>query len=194
MKGISFVLFVIVTLQFVGCVDTPEKQYKTWEEQELKSGVRYDSLFKGLYFGMQHDEFRDYCYYKNTVEHDFKNQGANTSWLESKIDEMEYPAAINFYPVFDKGEITEMNALIYYKDAVFKDGIFESDSLMLDVLGLMKKWYGSDFIKIDGPNAYNEDVYVSVHGNRRISIFPTLTTEVKVWMVDLYAKENNQKK
>lgn len=192
MKGIGFVLFLIVGFWFAGCVETPEKQYKKWEEQEFGSGIRYDSLFKGLYFGMKHETFRNYCYFKNTVEHDFKMQGANTSWLESKIDEMDYPAAINFYPVFDKGVITEMNALIYYKDAVFNDGVFERDSLLLDVLNLMKKWYGHDFIKIKSPHAYQDDVYVSVRGNRRISVFPPLTTEVRVWMVDLYARKEEE--
>ena len=53
---------------------------------------------------MKHQDFRDYCYKKNTVEHDFKMGGSNTSWLESKLkDELSYPAAINFYPVFGRG-------------------------------------------------------------------------------------------
>lgn len=181
-------------LLLVRCAETPEERYIAWEQRELESGIRYDSLFKGLYFGMTHDNFRDYCYYKNTVEHDFRMQGANTSWLESKIGEMQYPAAINFYPVFDEGVITEMNAQIYYKDAVFKDGVLENDSLLLDVLGLMTNWYGEDFIRIKSPNSYETDVYVSVHGNRRISVFPALNAEVKVWMVDLNAREKKTAK
>src|SRR5690349_19873665 len=125
MRSVGGILVVVMSIVFIGCADTAEGQYKKLEQGELKSGVRYDTLFKGLYFGMKHQDFRDYCYLKNTVEHDFKNEGANTSWLESKVSEMSYPAAINFYPVFKEGVIAEMNASIYYKDAVFRDGVFE---------------------------------------------------------------------
>lgn len=189
-------LMIMLSGIFFDCTNTPAEQYKALERAELESGVRYDSLFKGFYFGMKHDKFRDYCYYMNTVKHDFKMQGPNLSWLESEIKEMSYPAAINFYPVFNEDVITEMNALIYYKDAVFKDRIFEKDSLLLDVLGLMKKWYGKEFIKIESPDSYKEDIYVSVRGNRRITVYPTinLSQEIKVWMVDLYAKGKQTEK
>jgi hypothetical protein len=192
----SWLLILITSNIFCGCANTPAERYKALERAELESGVRYDSLFKGFYFGMKHDKFRAYCYYKNTVEHDFKMQGPNLTWLESEIKEMSYPAAINFYPVFKEGVITEMDALIYYKNAVFKDRIFEKDSLLLDVLGLMKKWYGKEFIKIESPDSYREDIYVSVHGNRRITVYPTInrSQEIKVWMVDLYAKEKEAEK
>src|SRR5688572_6574423 len=141
-------LFVVITFLFYQCTDSPEAQYKALEKSERQSGVRYDSIFKGLYFGMKHQDFRDYCYKKNTIDHDFKMGGANTSWPESKLDnELSYPAAINFYPVFANGVITEMNALIYYDNAVFKDGTFEKDSLLLDVVSMMERWYGKPFFK-----------------------------------------------
>lgn len=195
-RTLSCLLMMIIGSLFGGCSETPAEQYKALERAEVESGVRYDSLFKGLYFGMKHDKFREYCYYKNTVEQDFKMQGPNTTWLESEIKEMSYPAAINFYPMFKEGVITEMNALIYYKNAVFKDGIFEKDSLLLDVLGLMKKWYTKEFIKIESPYSYKDDIYVSVQGNRRITVYPTvnLDQQIKVWMVDLYAKEKEIEK
>src|SRR5688572_30401509 len=128
-------LLVVVTFLFYRCTDSPESQYKALEKAEVESGARYDSIFKGLYFGVKHQDFRDYCYHKNTVEHDFKMGGPNTSWPESKLkDELSYPGAINFYPIFKEGVITEMNALVYYDNAVFKDGTFEKDSLLLDVV------------------------------------------------------------
>ena len=187
-------LLVAITFIFYRCTDTPEAQYKRLEEKELQSGIRYDSIFKGLYFGMKHKEFRDYCYQKNTVEHDFKMGGSNTSWLESKLEgELNYPAAINFYPVFSEGVITEMNASIYYDNAVFKDGTFEKDSLLIDVLKLMERWYEKPFLKIKSPYAYKEDIYVSICGNRRVTVYPAITSEIKVWIVDLYSKERKEK-
>jgi hypothetical protein len=183
-------LVVGVTFLFYQCTDSPETQYKALEKAELESGMRYDSIFKGLYFGMKHQDFRDYCYKKNTIEHDFKMGGSNTSWLESKLkDELSYPAAINFYPVFGDGMITEMNALIYYDNAVFKDGTFDKDSLLLDVIDMMERWYGKPFLKIKSPYAFKDDIHVSVRGNRRVTVYPAQTPEIKVWIVDLSAKK-----
>jgi len=185
-------LLIVITFLFYRCTDSPEAQYKALEKTELQSGVRYDSIFKGLYFGMKHQDFRDYCYLKNTVDHDFKMGGPNTSWPESKLNELNYPAAINFYPVFAKGVITEMNALIYYDNAVFKDGTFDKDSLLVDVITMMQRWYGKPFLKIKSPYTYKDDIYVSVHGNRRVTVYPTQTSEIKVWIVDLYAKKERE--
>ena len=42
---------------------------------------------------------------------------------------------------FKNEKISELNAAIYYKNAKFKDGKFEIDSLMLDVLKLLDTWY-----------------------------------------------------
>ena len=181
---------LLISILFYRCAETGEAQYKALERSELERGIRYDTLFKGLYFGMKHQAFRDYCYYKNTVEHDFKMEGPNTSWLESDLkNEMNYPAAINFYPIFKNGEIAEMNASVYYNNAVFKDGTFEKDSLLLDVLTMMERWYGNPFIKIKSPYSFKDDIYVSIRGNRRVTVFPAKTSEIKVWIVDLYAKE-----
>jgi hypothetical protein len=186
-------LLIIITFLFYRCTDSPEAQYKALEKTELQSGARHDSIFKGLYFGMKHQDFRDYCYQKNTVDHDFKMGGSNTSWLESKLNgELRYPAAINFYPVFAQGVITEMNALIYYDNAVFKDGTFDKDSLLLDVINMMERWYGRPFLKIKSPYAFKDDIYVSVRGNRRVTVYPAQTPEVKVWIVDLYAKKETE--
>lgn len=189
----STCLLVVIACIFCRCTDTPESEYKTLEKKELQSGVRYDSIFKGLFFGMKHKDFRDYCYQKNTVEHDFKMGGANTSWLESKLpEEMSYPAAINFYPVFTKGVIAEMNASIYYDNAVFKDGTFDKDSLLLDVLTMMERWYGNPFYEIKSPYAFKDDIYVSIRGNRRVTVYPATTSEIKVWIVDMYAKRETE--
>ena len=187
-----YLLFAVAVLS--GCVETPAERYKALEKSELARGIRYDSLFKGLYFGMKYDDFRAYCYRKNTVDHDFKVGGLKSSWVECKLPTgMDYPAAINFYPEFSGGVISEMNASVYYDNAVFKDGIFEPDSLLMDVLDLMKKWYGKDFIKITSPDPLHDDIYVSIQGNRRLTVYPSLSAEVKIWMVDLYSEKGKKK-
>ena len=86
-----------------------------------------------------------------------------------------------------------MNALIYYDNAVFKDGTFDKDSLLLDVITMMERWYGKPFLKIKSPYAFKDDIYVSVRGNRRVTVYPAQTPEIKVWIVDLYAKKEKWK-
>src|SRR5690349_16085291 len=80
------------------CSDTPEKLYKRLEEKELSSGVRYDSLFKGLYLSMPFDDFREYCMTMH-MKGIFREGGQKSGvWVECKLPtEMKYPAAINFY-------------------------------------------------------------------------------------------------
>lgn len=188
-------LCIVILLLLCGCSETPGERYLVLEREEMEKGTRYDSLFKGLYFGMKYKTFREYCYRKNIIDHEFKVGGRNSSWVECKLPtEMNYPAAINFYPEFHGGVISEMNALVYYDNAKFKDGVFESDSLLIDVLALMKRWYGSELIRIEGPDEFKDDIYVGVHGNRRVTVYPTLSTEVKVWIVDLYNEGRKKKR
>ncbi len=196
MKLIKLMAGFLLTLMFLmGCEDSPEEQYLKWEKQELATGLRYDSLFMGIYFQMPQKKFREHCYQLN-LDGKFKQGGKkNTIWVEYKMEEeMDYPAAINFYPTFENDVITEMNAAIYYDDhAVFRDGIFESDSLLMDVLNLMDEWYGKGFVLIKSPVFYQEDVYVKVTGNRRITVYPDLGGQkINVWYVDLLSKKEDE--
>lgn len=186
-------LIAILILSFIGCKETTEERYRKYEKSELAKGVRQDSLFMGLYFQMPREEFRSYCFDMN-IKGKFKQGGVkNSYWVESKLEGMNYPSAINFYPNFKNGVISELNAAIYYDNAIFKDGKFELDSLMLDVLGLMDKWYGGEVFKIKSPFFYKEDVYVKVNGNKRITIYPDPNGQmINLWYVDLTAlKEEN---
>jgi hypothetical protein len=86
-----------------------------------------------------------------------------------------------------------MHAAIYYDDnAVFKDGIFERDSLLLDVLNLLDTWYGKETFKIKSPLFYKEDVYVKLSGNRRITIYPDASGQlINLWYADMTAIKNS---
>lgn len=185
-------LFIIAIL-LLSCKESIEGRYKKYEKSELAKGVRKDSLFMGLYFQMTKEDFRTYCFDMN-LEGKFKQGGNKSSiWVESKLESTTYPAAINFYPNFKDDKISELNASIYYKNAVYKDGIFELDSLMLDVLGLMKKWYGKEVFKIKSPFFYKEDVYVMVDGNKRITIYPDSSEQmIDLWFVDLTVYEEKK--
>ena len=190
-KSLTRIAYVLIVIGLIiSCEDSVENQYRKYEKSEMAKGIRKDSLFMGLYFQMPKEEFRTYCFDKN-IEGKFKQGGnKNSTWVESKLDGTFYPAAINFYPEFKDDKISELNAAIYYKNAVYKDGIFEMDSLMLDVLNLMGKWYGGEIFKIKSPFFYKEDVYVMVDGNKRITIYPDSSGQmINLWYVDLTAVE-----
>lgn len=173
-------------LVLIGC-DSPGRRYKRLERQELSKNQRYDNLFFGIYFGMSNQEFRDYCYQRN-LDGKFRQGGRrNMIWVECKLpEEMDYPAAINFFPEFTNDTITGMNASIYYDNATFPDGKFETDSLLIDVLKLTDKWYGKGYIKIESPVFYKEDIYMKINGNRRVTITPDNNNQmINLWYVDL---------
>lgn len=187
MRSVCYIIFCF-SLSFVllGCNQSNEAKYKHFEKMELAKGMRYDSLFKGLYLKMPFKEFRTYSFDMN-IKGKFKQGGQKSpNWVQSELNEMSYPATLTFYPQFKKDSINEMNAAIYYENATFNDGIFESDSLMLDVLNLLDTWYGGKTFKIKSPNFYKEDVYVKVNGNRRITVYPDASGQIiNLWYVDL---------
>jgi hypothetical protein len=188
----SFTFLAIISFAaLTSCEESTARRYKLLEKNELASGIRQDSLFKGIYLGMSRKDFREYCYYMNTVEHEFKNDGPHTSWVISRIRKgMKYPAAINFYPVFRNEVIISMDAAIFYDFRNGEQAPYTKASLLEDVLRLLRSWYGAEFFRIAGPTTLQEDVYVSVRGNRRVIVYPTLTSEVRVRMQDLSVLEN----
>lgn len=197
-KSSRLFLLLLILAWSVGCEESPEEQYKRIEQAELASGVRYDSLFKGIHFNMKKKDFLDYCFNMN-LKDEFRQGGVkNGRWVECKLkNEMKYPGAINFFPKFKNNVITEMEAAIYYDNASYQDKVFESDSLLLDVLHLLEKWYGPGFMKIESPYFYRDDVFVKVNGNRRITVFKDISGHmINIWYMDLLAKkeedENNE--
>lgn len=182
----------VVTMR---CTYGPEQEYRQRVKKELASGVQYDSLFKGLYLGMTEKDFRDYCL-KMHIKGEFHEGGIkNGSWVEWKLkDQMKYPAAINFYPVFTDNVITEMNAGIYYDNHLSfrKEHPLVRDSLLRDVLHLMDTWYGPGFIRIKSSDASGPDVYVKVNGNRRITVYDDFSSYIiDIWFVDLSARKED---
>jgi hypothetical protein len=172
--------------------------YLMMEKRELARGIRYDSLFLGLKFGMTQKEFFDHCFQLN--REGIVKEGPMNNTVEYKMpDQFPYAGRMNFYPDYDEDNRIYKMRLYFQYDAWAPWNKAEwSDSLLPEVVKLFKKWYGGDFLKIESADRENvHPVYVKVDGNRRIAVFRGDDMKVNAIITDLTApkaKEETDKK
>lgn len=183
------VLFGCLSTIWMSCSEGAK--YKMEEAKQLASGVRYDSLFLDIQFGMTTKEFYAHCWDLN--KQGVISQGSNNSSVLLKLkDELKLEADMNFYPTFHEDKIYEMPTTFNYTAfAPWNQATF-ADSLQLDVLAYFEKNYGGGFYTIEHPK--HGVAYVKVDGNRRISIFKSDDRTVKAVFTDLTAEEAIQAK
>lgn len=171
-------LFLFGSLLSTGC----KSEYEQAVEKGLASGERHDSIFFGLQLGMTADSFYKHCWELNKTQK-FKQGQFNTS-VEYSMDEFKYPAVMNFYPTFnEEGVVAEMPVMFNYKGWAPWNKKLWADSLVLQVKGLMEKWYGPGFIEMKHPEKGTR--YVKVDGNRRIILWAVDDQYVKALFSDL---------
>jgi len=168
------VLVVMAVLMMGGC--TPAKKYKHELKRGLASGVRYDSLFMGLSFGMTENEFFDVCWELNRDS--LVRQGLNNMSVQYQMkDELKYPATMNFYPVFANGRIAEMPVRFIYDGWAPWNKEESATNLALDVKHWYEGIYGKGFITVEHP--FKGEAYTKIDGNRRITIY--IESDQYVW-------------
>ncbi len=178
MKTITKGLLLLLISLFIisGC--SPRAKYERRLKQELASGVRYDSLFLGLYFGMPEKDFYKHCWQLNQKGMIMQGETNTTAEFQLK-DELKYPAVMDFYPKFNQGKISEMPVSFKYKGWAPWNKTLSSDKLMIQVQKWYEKVYGHGFIQVKHP--LHGVAYVKVDGNRRITIFKE--NDLRVWAV-----------
>jgi len=172
----SILMIVISGFIISGC--SPRSKYEHMLKHELASGVRYDSLFLGLYFGMPEKEFYVHCWKLNQKGLIKQGESNTTAQYELK-DELKYEALMDFYPNFMQGKIFEMPVSFKYKGWAPWNKTLSSDNLEKEVLKWYEKVYGAGFVKIKHPQ--HGIAYVKIAGNRRITIF--IEDDLHVWAV-----------
>lgn len=168
------VLASLAALIVGGC--TPGKTYERKLKRELASGIRYDSLFMGLSFGMTQKEFYEHCWDMNK-DSVIKQGSANMSVQYDLNEELEHPATMNFYPKFDSGKIVEMPVRFIYNGWSPWTKELSASNLALDVRNWYEDIYGKGFITVTHP--MNGDAYTKIDGNRRITIY--VENDLYVW-------------
>ena len=178
----------IIIYAFIICGCSPKARYDRKLKHELASGVRYDSLFIGIYFGMPEKDFYLHCWKLN--QKGLIQQGeTNTTVLYELKNELRYPATMDFYPKFTEGRIYEIPVRFKYRGWAPWNKNLTADKLQLNVLKWYKKVYGEGFIEVRHPQWGS--AYVRIDGNRRISIFKE--NEMYVWAVftDMLVKKDS---
>lgn len=177
-------LLLISGFLISGC--SPRAKYDRRLKQELASGVRYDSLFLGLYFGMPEKDFYGHCW--NLNHKGLIRQGETNTTAELQLkDELKYEAVMDFYPKFNQGKISEMPVSFKYKGWTYWNKSLSSDNLLVQVQKWYEKVYGDGFIKVK--HHLHGTAYVKIDGNRRITLFKE--NDLRVWAVftDLTVKK-----
>ncbi len=158
--------------------------YERMEKVELSKGIRVDTLFLGLRFGMTSNEFFKQCARLNKQH--LVRDGVGMRVRYDSAD-LKYPASMSFYPDFKDDRIYQMPVIFAYKGwAPWTKDLF-SDRLQMDVVKLFEKWYGTGFIEIRHPE--KGVAYVKVDGNRRITVFKQDDATVKVIFKDLLIED-----
>ena len=128
----------------------------------------YDSLFLGLYLGMDQQAFFDRCYELNT-ERKATNGTTVQSVLYVMEDELDHRVNMQFYPEFYKDKIIEMPVIFTFEGWAPWNKEFSSDSLLVQLLPVFEKWYGEGFKELN--HEVMKKVYVKMDGKRRINLF-----------------------
>lgn len=175
--GISWLLPIFIFIWvFTGC--SPSAKYERMLKHELSTGIRNDTLFMGIYFGMPEKEFYTRCWDLN--KEGLIKQGMRNKTVEYQLtDELKYPGTMDFYPEFVDGKIYEMPVQFLYNGWSPWTKSLSADSLQIEVLKWYENQYGDGFLKVK--HSKRGIAYVKIDGNRRISIFKG--DEMHVWAI-----------
>lgn len=170
-------------------------EYDKLVDQELAKNVREDSLFLGVEMGMSRKDFYGHCWELN--KEGVIRQGPNNLSVQYNIDstELRYKGFMHFYPAFEEDTISVMPMQFTYEAFLPTDSTYYSDHLLLDVKGMLERWYGGNkFIYLED-NEGTRRLWVKVDGNRRIRVFKKDLRTVAADIMDLRTilSENSDK-
>lgn len=184
-------LLAVAAMISIGSCTASDQEYTRLVKKELAKGIKADSLFLGISFGMTKKEFFGHCWELN--KKGILTDGSNNTMVLYKIDSaLKYPASMNFYPDFYENKVSNMRVNFQYNGwAPWNKALF-SDTLLPYVLQLFKQWYpgGNEFIHIT--DKVKGTIYIKVDGNRRITVGRFNDMVVKVDYTDLLVDEKQK--
>ena len=173
---------------FVICGCTGKSAYKEMLHDELASGVRNDSLFLDIGFGMGKKDFYTHCWDLN--KQGLIKQGPNNLSVEYRMDSaISSPVFMRFYPQFEENKIIRMPIEFSYVTFTPTDKSTTSEALIGEVKTLMEEWYGDGFIYMEDEEGARS-LWIKVDGNGQIRIFKKDVATVAVDITDMSVASN----
>jgi hypothetical protein len=167
---------VICSVLFANC---KKSEYEKLVESELSKGVRFDSLFLGLYFGMPRQAFFDRCMELNRQHLTTVGvKGSRVLYILTDPKDTTDSIYVHFYPEFVNDSISKMPVIFTYKNWSPWLRSKQPDSLQLRMKRKLEEWYGGSFIKVERPE-FKDFAFVKVDGNRQIVLFQDGEMDVK---------------
>ena len=184
--------FLISILLFITIISCQTNPYLELEKKELSSGVRYDSLFLGVKFGMTSKEFYAHCWDLNRKKLITQGPSNNSVRYYLPTESIGQKIEMLFYPVFDNDIVYEVNTTFSYTGWAPWNKETSSDYLIDEVREILSEWYNSKFYEIKNPKN-NSTLYTTVSGNRRIVITKVSEREVRARYTDLTIEKKIKK-
>jgi hypothetical protein len=178
-RAILFFLVLATVGAVLSCGEKPDQ-----------AGTKYDSLFLGIYLGMEKQTFYDHCWEYNRRK--IFTHGPTNQNVEYRLTAgLNSPVVMRFYPIFYQDRIFEMPVTFSYDSWAPWNRQFKSDSLIKQLVPLYEKWYGK-FKVTDHPEMGR--VYYRMDGKRRINLYLKDDQFVRAVYTDLkMEKELNEK-
>ena len=185
----KFLITILIFITIISCQTNP---YLELEKKELSSGVRYDSLFLGVKFGMTSKEFYAHCWDLNRKKLITQGPSNNSVRYYLPTESIGQKIEMLFYPVFDNDIVYEVNTTFSYTGWAPWNKETSSDYLIDEVREILSEWYDSKFYEIKNPKT-NSTLYTTVSGNRRIVITKVSEREVRARYTDLTIEKKIKK-
>lgn len=178
---------VLIALLMVEC--SPGSRYEKRLKKELASGIRYDTLFMGIHFGMSDKDFYTLCWELNR-EGVIKQSNSNTSVEYQPGEKLKHSATAEFYPKFVNEKIVEMPVKFSYDGWAPWNKELSSGPLVEDIRAWYEDEYGKGFIAVTHP--VRGKAFTKIDGNRRITIFQE--DDLYAWAIFTDMSVENEKK
>jgi hypothetical protein len=182
-----FATLVVAVLLLAGGCDR-RSEYERLVARELSKGVAHDTLFLGYELGMPRAAFYDHSWALNRKG--LVMQGPQNQTVQYELDdELPHSAKMYYYPDFADDKIVQMRVRFQYDGwAPWNRHLF-ADSLQLDVVALLERWYGEGFIQVETEDRMRgrRHEYIKVDGNRRIVVAQASDRDVMAVFTDLTA-------
>ncbi len=172
----------VCTIALLACIFTAcQSDYEKMVTREKSSGIRQDSIFMGMHFGMSRSDFFQQCLTLNAKG--IVTNGPKNSTVLYTFGGYKYPLDMNFYPAFKDEKIWKMDVYFSYQTWAPWNKQCYADKAVPDVLDVLGKYYGQGFLALKTPQG--KPFWVLVNGNRQTLVKVLDDQEVAVEITDL---------